>query len=724
MKRPPTKFTGTTRLSARGGGNESAVPTVPFRDGRTVEDRAAKVTMPVFGNRKKLAALLCVILSVAGFVRSQTTGPPKPSRGADWEAVGCGDFGIKETVAGLECGYVAAPLRHAAPDGVKIKLATVIIPSDAPDKRPDPLFMAQGGPGGSTIGSFAATLISTPDLRPVKKRDIVLWDQRGTFYSKPALICQEVNEATIQSLVGSGASANSELDAYAACGQRLKAEVGDLSAFNSAENADDVETIRRALGYEKINFYGVSYGTELGQFLMRQHPEKLRGVVLDGVVPLSYNILTEPAFAKQRIAEKYFDSCAADAACNAAFPDLRRRYLELFARLNAGPVDVDIRNPDESDRVYRIKLTGDLMESALYQSLYMDVHELVPLIIDRAEQGDYTYLVSILLPLGLFDNTSANGMWMTVACADRGDTDLRSVDYSRINRRLADAERKGAAEALQVCRVWNIETLPRESLAPLQSDLPTLLLSGDYDPITPPVYAEQLQRTLPNGRHVVFRLGSHGQAMTTPCASEVIDRFIENPAENPESPCAAAGDNRFLTEKDIVQIAGLRKSLKDRGVSGLIFFGAMNIPSLLAILILLSSVPVYLTAWAIRRIRRQKIPSETTGLTRAFSRAAPWLPVLVGVIFLAFLALFGLAVTETLKTNINLLFMGALGGRWRWIFQVPIAGSVFVLLMSVAAAALWLGRQRTVLGRVYFTFLALTGILLVLLLRGSGTFGF
>ena len=208
-----------------------------------------------------------------------------------------------------------------------------------------------------------------------------------------------------------------------------------------------------ALGFDSFNFYGVSYGTELGQFVMRRHPEHLRSAVLDAVVPLDYNLFTEPAFAQQRIAEKYFDACAAQPACDAAYPDLADRYLALIDRLNADPVPLTV-TPLDAMEPRQILLTGDLLEEAIYGSLYMNVQEVLPLIIDRADKGDFTIASAFLLPMTLFDTSVAEGMYMAVSCADRGDTDLASVAFPDVLPRLATSTRTEAETALEICRDW------------------------------------------------------------------------------------------------------------------------------------------------------------------------------------------------------------------------------------------------------------------------------
>lgn len=257
-------------------------------------------------NLERPRALAMSLIVMIGVQSSQPAYAHAGRRTAAWTPVDCSTFKVTAPDdSGVDCGYVTVPRRHAAPGGPTIQLATVILPAVGADRRSDPLFVAQGGPGGSSIDSYAMYLLDSPSSRPAVNRDLVIWDQRGTLYSKPALMCPEVSKQELDEAQTNKDSDAEEAAAYRACGERLATEAGDLSAFNSVENADDIEALRVALGYDQINFYGVSYGTELGQFLMRQHPEHLRSVVLDAVVPLSYNLFTEPAFAQQRIGAKY-----------------------------------------------------------------------------------------------------------------------------------------------------------------------------------------------------------------------------------------------------------------------------------------------------------------------------------------------------------------------------------------------------------------------------------
>ena len=473
-----------------------------------------------------------------------------------------------------------------------------------------------------------------------------------------------------------------------------------------------------ALGYDAINFYGVWYGTELGQFLMREHPEHLRSVVLDAVVPLTYNLFTEPAFAQQRIGEKYLNGCAADARCNAAFPNLTKRYLALVDRLDANPVSVQVTPVGIGKPSYRIKLTGSRLEGALYQSLYSDVHDFIPLIVDRADKGDYSYVTALLLPLMLFDDTMAEGMHQTVSCADRGDTNPDAVEFKGILPRLANDTRDDARMEVEVCRQWKVELLPREALEPVISSIPTLLLSGDFDPITPPHYAESLLKTLPNARHAVFPTGSHGQAVQNECANRIIRRFLDEPDGMLDLSCIGTAVPRFATERDLITVPALRKALAAHGIGGFLIVGLQAAPGLLGVMFLATSIVVYPIGRLIHWLRGSSLRNDNRS-----ARVAPWLAVLAALVLGLFFVGLAAAITSTIATNQNMIGLGAIPARWRWLFTLAPLGALLVALMIVVMVQLWSGGYRSRLGRAYLTLLTLAAVAGVLNLVQLGVMG-
>jgi pimeloyl-ACP methyl ester carboxylesterase len=641
--------------------------------------------------------------------------PAEPMRTTAWQPIDCITFKLKLESPTVRCGYVSVPRRHSDPAGPAIRLAVVIIRSDAADRKPEPLFIAQGGPGGSSIESFAQMLISNPETRPAPNRDLVVWDQRGTLYSQPALMCPEVASASLESVKEEKSDANDEereFAAFQACGERLAREAGDLSAFNTVENANDVEALRVALGLGDIVFYGVSYGTELGQYLMRQHPARLRGVVLDAVVPTNFSLVTDVALVQQRIAVKYFEGCARDPRCSEAFPNLAQRFLALLDRLDKEPVSLTISSIKDPTNVLTVTLNGEELSGALYQALYIrQVKPLIPYIIDRADKGDFGFVSGFLLPALLMEQKEAQGMYMTVVCTGHGDADPQSVAALKLLPRLVEAAQRGAQTILAICRSWNIELLPRSVLEPVKSDVPTLLLSGEFDPVTPPAFAAQVARGLTRSVTVTFPSGTHGQAFQSPCANRLIKRFLDNPAAQLDASCAANAPSGFITPKDLIVIRPLRDAAA-HATGGLLAYAVRFLFIAAGLAILATAIPVYAVVEVVGVLRGRRDAVSPDWRSR-FAAAAPWLPVLALVLFsTALLALVG-SFAVAFATNELFTFLGAVPSSMRWVFALPLLGVVAVALMALAALAMWLSRRRTLLGRIYYLVLLAAGLSVV-----------
>jgi pimeloyl-ACP methyl ester carboxylesterase len=670
-----------------------------------------------------LAAWLFILFLSASLL----AGEP-PVRTNAWQQTDCNIFQIKTEGRDVECGFVTAPRRYAESTGPAIQLATVIIKSDAEKRAPEPLFIAQGGPGGSSIKSFAQHLVSSPELRPAKNRDLVVWDQRGTFFSRPALLCPEVSKAELEAVTDTKNRSETEKDemegsAYRVCGERLARETSDLSAFNTVENAHDVEAIRNALGYGMITFYGASYGTELGQYLMRQHPANLRAAVLDAVVPTQFNLVTQVSSVKQRIAQKYFQGCEREAACREAYPDLAKRLLTLLDRLDRQPAKLQMRDPNSPTRTLTVKLTGETLADALYQALYIrDVRPLIPYIIDRADHGDFTFISGLLLPLQLGNDDHAIGMYTTVVCAERGDSNPSAIRVSGFNPRLVRTELKDAQELIEVCKNWNIELLPRDVLEPVKSDVPTLLLSGDFDPITPPAFATQVAAGLSRATLVTFPRGAHGQAFESPCANEIIESFLNNPTAALNLSCAATAPSNFVVPSDLIVLPQLRAAIAEGTQRGLMSYAFRFIMVAAGLAVLLTAIPVYAVVEVIACLRgRRPLAAATFGAR--LSAAAPWLPVLTLLLFAGFFVVFAGQLFATLNENPFLAFVGTVPSSIRWVFAIAWLGVVVTVLMGTATLVLWKHRQRTLVGRIYYSLLFIAGLVAAMGLWQAGLLG-
>ena len=676
-----------------------------------------------------ILTVLATLLSLVGQPATAATSNRARDAGfsADWSPEDCGIFKLGEKEGDALCGYVSVPLRHGKTDSPRIRLAVVLIPAaDQVNRKPDPLFLAQGGPGGSTIGGFAQVLLADQAKRPVLNRDLVLWDQRGTYFSQPRLQCREATR------LPANAKPEQEREALAQCGKRLKAEAGDLSAFNSLENARDADAIRAALGYEKFNFYGVSYGTELGQFLMRERPQHLRAVILDAVVPLGFSLVTDVPVVKQRVMEQFSSACRESQACNLAYPGLGDRYLALLDKLDKSPVALPAPSgpllgkarpaspPAEADT-----MSGRDLDGALYQLIYSrEAVPLVPYIIERAERGDYSFAINFVQLMQASRSDMADGMYMAVVCSEYGDTPDAALKFPGVIKRLADEAAEDGKQILEICRDWGIGLLDKSLLEPVRSDIPTLLMSGNFDPITPPAHAQRVASHLSRAQSVTFARGAHGQAFLLPCANQLISAFLDNPDARPQAACANEAAPVFYTPDQLVSLP-VRRGSASTSSSIQENLAALAGPAAVvafALVLLFSAIPVY-SVTEIVRVFRARTWQPPQGWAGRLLAAAPWIPVLAGLTLLGFLLFALRQLAGEIGRNQFLLLVGALpmGVKSLTWWLLPYAASM--LLMTLAMIQIWRHQARSRIGRLYYTLLVVAGWAVCLALVRTGLFG-
>ena len=645
---------------------------------------------------------------------------------------------MKLQVRGPEpaCGFVSVPLRHGEAASPRIRLAVVVIPAlDVENRRPDPLFLAQGGPGGSTIGSFAQVLLDDPGKRPTLNRDLVLWDQRGTYFSQPRLRCREGNA------LPPDADEKAQRDAFRRCGARLAREAGDLSAFNSLENARDVEDVRAALGYETYNFYGVSYGTELGQFLMRERPPGLRSVVLDAVVPLGFSLVTGVPAVRQQVMPRFAQSCAASPACNEAYPDLANRYQALLERLDKDPMPVALgpaaqqaaaraaappgsKAPPATARPDTPTISGRDFDAALYQSVYQrEAVPFIPYIVQRAEQGDFSFMLNIVRLMQASNDDMADAMYMTVVCAEFGDTPESALQFPGVIKRLVEAGQNDARQILQLCRDWNIRLLDKALLAPVTSDIPTLLLSGRFDPITPPEGADGVAAHLSRAFKFTFPRGTHGQAFVVPCANFMIASFLEAPGKAPDGACASEAAPAFVTPDQLISLPALKRGGSATVQDQMAALAGPARAVVFALLLLFSAVPVYAVTEVVRIFRRRAPPLPGDWRGRMIL-AAPWVPVLAAILLAAFIAAAVSSVGGVLERNQFLLLLGAVPAWVKELSWGLVPFMLVMVLMTLTSLLLWFHGARSKMGRLYYTAQVIAGWSVCVALLKTGLFGF
>lgn len=408
-----------------------------------------------------------------------------------------------------QCGVLTVPEDRSNPDGRKIELHVAVIPAIKREPKPDPLFLLAGGPGQSAIEAYPAMIPLMFQIR--EDRDIVLVDQRGTGESNPLRCLDEDDSSLTEEQV---------LAKVKECPGTLDADV----RFYSTEIAmTDLDDVRAALGYETINLYGASYGTRAALTYLRMFPERVRTVTLDAVVDPEFVMFMDAAEDGQAALDQFFARCEKDDACKSAFPRLKSEFEGLLDRLDESPAEITIPHPI-TNKPLELKVTRQFITNMVFNTLY--VPELVaalPLSIHAAYADEnYVPLISqaFLVNANLYD-----GMFYAVTCTE--DAPFVSVD---------EAERRGeptvfggnrAVDFAEVCAQWQKGEVSPAFRAPVNSDVPALILSGGADPITPPWHAEKVAQNLTNELQVIFSGMGHGN-LSSRCSTRIFQSFIES----------------------------------------------------------------------------------------------------------------------------------------------------------------------------------------------------
>jgi pimeloyl-ACP methyl ester carboxylesterase len=415
------------------------------------------------------------------------------------------------------CGTVEVWENRQAQAGRRIRLKVVVLPGARRDKHPDAVFYLTGGPGQGAAQE-AANIQQA--FRPVlADRDIVLVDQRGTGESN-SLACEPKEDEPLKG------DPEAAVRLLRGCMDRFDA---DLRLYTTPIAMDDLNQVREALGYGRINLYGASYGSRAAIVYARRHPETVRSVVLDSVAPP--NMILPLYFARdsQRAFDHLATACAADPGCAQAFPNLADRFEQLLARLDRKPERVTVTHP-RTGKPEQITFDRLVVSSIVFNALYLpETAAILPFLLHRAADGDYAGLLALGgAGVGAIEGMSM-GMRYSVICAE---------DAPRLNeetiRRETGGTFAGAALAkafLKPCEFWPRGEIPADYYAPFASEAPTLILSGQSDPVTPPVWGEQIAKQWRNTRHVVAPGIGHG-ATGRGCLMRMIRQFLNdtNPA--------------------------------------------------------------------------------------------------------------------------------------------------------------------------------------------------
>lgn len=493
---------------------------------------------------------LCII-QITSFTMPGYAAAPNPDIGK-FEPASC-PVVLPEGSAlgsGFEFGYVTVPEQHARPGGPVIQLAVARFKSFSDNPVPDPLVLNTGGPGDSNMDQFIPAMAGPMGQAVLGQRDVVIIELRGLRYSKPALMCDEVFEAQL-SMIGKdirGKEANQILlTAIRASYDCFQKEGINLSAYNNVETAADIAMIMTTLGYDKFNMFGSSAGTIIAQHVMRDYPQRLRSVILNAAVPFGQPFFRNMMSNASESLERMFEQCQADQACNAACPDMEKKFFAYLEQLNKEPVTIPVKNPESGEEVNFV-LNGDRLSTWIFTSMYLNTQ--IPYSLSKLMAGDYSELqnsANIFFPMRNF----SYGLSYTVFSSESLDFTVEDIEVGGRYSAFVDGMSMFFGPKLLAKANEFLKVKPLESslLKPLKSDIPTLILNGQMDHVLPTAYIKDMASNLSNGYMYLFPGVAHSPIDAGPCAFMMAMEFLADPTKAPDSACMKDFKHEFLTVK-------------------------------------------------------------------------------------------------------------------------------------------------------------------------------
>ena len=411
------------------------------------------------------------------------------------------------------CGRHEVFEDREAKSGRRIRLNIAIVPARNRGREPDPIVILAGGPGQGAVS--LAPQVMPLFTRLNDTRDIVLIDQRGTGKSNP-LACEADQPQPLQSLFE---DAVPEV-LVRQCLERLEA---DPALYVTPLAVADLEEVRAALGYDRLNLWGGSYGTRVALEYVRRHGARVRTATLDGAAPATMKLPLSFVVDGETALKRLLDACDAQPLCRSTYPELRASIAALRSQLSRRPMRAAIQDPRTGARE-SVTVNENVFLSGIFRPLYVaEMASLLPYGVAAAAAGDFNPLLAQNLE---FTNEVAEnlalGMHLSVVCAEDvariGQEDIDQLDASFFGRALVD-------DFMRACRIWPKGKLPPDYYEPVKSPAPVLVLSGGIDPATPPRHGDEVVKTLPNARHLIAPNLGHGVSLHG-CAPRLVETFI------------------------------------------------------------------------------------------------------------------------------------------------------------------------------------------------------
>ncbi len=427
----------------------------------------------------------------------------------------------------LFCGKLTVFENRETRTGRTIDLNIVVLPALDQKTKAEPLFDLAGGPGASSVDR--ADFYAGPGKEYRRGRDVVCVDQRGTGKSNRLSISRE---KTPQYYLSEMFPVDYVKEMRHALEKRA-----DLTKYTTSIAMDDLDDVRTWLGYDRINLFGGSYGTQAALVYMRRHPDHVRSAILLAVAPTDLKMPLYHSESAARAMDLLLSECEQASACHAAFPQIRDDWNNVLAQLEKQPARVEYSSPGKSAPTIVEIQRGVFAEKIRTWMYRRDQAARIPMIVHHAANGDFVPFLQQAVAPSIPDFV-ADGMYLSVTCAE---------DVPFINREEAAQLTAGnpfgnyrVFQQTRACGMWPRGEIPTDFLEPVSSNAPVLIFSGNMDPVTPPKYGEEVAKHLRNSRHIIIAEAGHGaDGLKDPgCVDRIAIEFLgKGDAKNLDASC-------------------------------------------------------------------------------------------------------------------------------------------------------------------------------------------
>jgi pimeloyl-ACP methyl ester carboxylesterase len=447
----------------------------------------------------------------------------------------------------VECFVLIVPENREQPEGREVRLKVAVLKAKK-TAGAEPLVYLSGGPGDAPLvaSSSGADALAEGDwwnetaiIR--RKRDVVIMSQRGAGGATPNLDCFDPRTSEPAKARRRAVTEEQEREILVRCRTGLDRRKIDLGMYTTPALADDVADLAAAFSLGRINIYGVSYGTRWGLEIMRRHPGLVRAAVLDGVYPPQVNGEQNEPEIVRRAFEQLYAECTADVLCRERHPDLRGMVEGSIEAAQGKTIELTLQLDDGPQAV---RLDGGKLLMVLLHMMREGETALIPETVAAVRRGDIRLLRSFAEDLetsdgGLLEQNAQqfDGLYNSIECRETWASVDRAARRKSIEAGGVYALNARTSKSPVFCPVWRVGAAPASERQPVKSAVPTLLLSGTFDWLTPPAWGREAARHLSSSRHVVFRAQGHGVVVQDPCAARLRDAFIDEPDPKRALPC-------------------------------------------------------------------------------------------------------------------------------------------------------------------------------------------